>query len=596
MGVAFIWGKRVRRGFLAVWPLAIITAVPLVLILLVDSWTFSTIGWLDAWSYVGYAHHYSDPGWQSGYYKVSRVPWILYEAAFRNLFEPRLASHLIQLTCLVSAGVSVFVTCRLLKLRDLAGFLASLFLVTYGWFMGDGSGGADYHNTFAAPLYGLTFLATTFAALSPNVRWPLWTAGCVYALVVHSSIFYLNFLPVLVFHFAALRRKDESLGQAIKPYVVALIASGMGVTIALCIINKAVGRPFWFFKPILRALWTFTTDNTSIAIWWKPWASGWIFAADARYMALLFAGAVLAAIALYYERFLHLKKEDSASDASARLLFWEYLFLFALWVFWQSVGKTALDYSWFAHLLIIPVVFVIAALMSLARLPKLTAPAAIVVAVVFVGSLLGGADIQGRLPGYVMANAMAVSVLLVLLAAGSLFLVRRYRAALLVPLCLLALAKDVSNWHALDFRPFSGIHADEAFLTVMDVHRMLTANRKGDQIYVWFDDQTPEFYMSDKDYPRDRRTRSFATSLVSTGLQYLDIPWNGMSDVEKLPEANLRQAMQKNAYIALITEHRDKVERLLERLNEMGISAKLEGPVMVTRGPFQVSIYCLKPS
>ena len=49
-------------------------------------------------------------------------------------------------------------------------------------------------------------------------------------------------------------------------------------------------------------------------------------------------------------------------------------------IFWQSIGKTTLDYSYFAHLLIIPLAFLIAALLSIAYVDnRLTISAAFVI-------------------------------------------------------------------------------------------------------------------------------------------------------------------------------------------------------------------------
>src|SRR2546423_9313984 len=119
----------VQKSF--IWPLSVVIAVPIALILTVDNWAFTGLGWLDAWSYVGYAYHYLDPTYNNDYYKVSRVPWILYEFTFRHLFEPVAATYIIQFTCLAGSATAVFLTCRLLKFGDTASFLASSFLVTY---------------------------------------------------------------------------------------------------------------------------------------------------------------------------------------------------------------------------------------------------------------------------------------------------------------------------------------------------------------------------------------------------------------------------------------------------------------------------------
>src|SRR5207249_8875777 len=118
-------------------------------------------------------------------------------------------------------GMSVFYTCRLLRFGDTAAFLASMFLMTYGWYIGAGSGGADYHNTLAAPLYATSFLATTMAACRPSFHRSstLVAAGCLYALAVHSNIFYLNFVPILVLQFALNDARPRSIAQSAKTYI-----------------------------------------------------------------------------------------------------------------------------------------------------------------------------------------------------------------------------------------------------------------------------------------------------------------------------------------------------------------------------------------
>src|SRR5205823_1771960 len=177
------------------------------------------------------------------YYKVSRLPWILYQYVFRQLFEPAVASYLIQYSCLALGGISVLYTCRLLRFGDTAAFLASIFLLTYGWYIGAGSGGADYHNTLAAPLYAASFLATTMAACRPSVHRSstLVGAGCLYALAVHSSIFYLNFVPILVVQFVSNDACRRSVAHSAKTYIFGLLIGGFLTTAALGLINRAAG-------------------------------------------------------------------------------------------------------------------------------------------------------------------------------------------------------------------------------------------------------------------------------------------------------------------------------------------------------------------
>ena len=94
---------------------------------------------------------------------------------------------------------------------------------------------------------------------------------------------------------------------------------------------------------------SYVTDNSQQKYWWEPWSSGW-FKEDyaAGYMALpaalLFVGT---AILLYI--ILIRRSTNSKTGKTSILLIGQFVFLGWLWVFWQSIGQTALVPDYFAY-------------------------------------------------------------------------------------------------------------------------------------------------------------------------------------------------------------------------------------------------------
>ena len=554
-----------------------------------DDWVFTPIAWLDGWYYVGYGYQYLDPSFQPHNYKISRLPWVLYQFVFRQLFAPITASYLIQFSCLALAALSVFFTCRRLRFGNLASFVASAFLMTYGWYVGPGNGGADYHNTLAAPLYAATFLLTTFAASSPHRLWLLMAAGAAYGLTVHTSVFYLNFVPVLVLQFITVRRDVYPYVETVKRYIVGLVAGGFGITVLLAIVNRLAGRSFAFFRPMFEMSWRFATDNASLTPWWKPW-SAWFW--EANYLPLLIAGVAFAAATILIAR----RANKEATGRQAASVGYQYLFLVSLWVFWQAVGKTTLDYFYFAHPLIVPLALAIAALIAVTQKSRdLTWRQGLLIAGLFAGCLMGGTWIKHIFGIYVSNNQFASSLGLALIGCVAITAALRWRVAFILGLCSLSLAKDVSHTFANAFERGNCLQARSGFSAAVRAHLLLTGNHSGDQIFVWFDDRDPEKVVLQESCVGDKSSRSFAMSLTATGFQYLDPPWEGMNDIDVISAANIRRALTRNAYIALVTARGSTVDRLVQRATGLGIRTRRDGPYVVEQTPYRITIYMVKP-
>ena len=104
-------------------------------------------------------------------------------------------------------------------------------------------------------------------------------------------------------------------------------------TLALCLINWEVGRPFLFFGALLDAVVRFVGNPENVQEFHKP--SGWVW--TARYLAFPAAVAV-AGIAFILASF----RQPARTEARlAQALVLQFLAMALLWVAWQAAGQSA---------------------------------------------------------------------------------------------------------------------------------------------------------------------------------------------------------------------------------------------------------------
>src|SRR5437660_1243391 len=130
--------------------ISILCCIPLLQAVINDGWIYSDVGGFDSWVYFGYGLNYADPNYLDSYYKISRLPWILLEFVGRSVFNPVIASWILQIGSLALGSASLyFLFVRTLDRRS--AFLGAAIFAAYPF--AHSSGGGDYHNTIAGSLY-----------------------------------------------------------------------------------------------------------------------------------------------------------------------------------------------------------------------------------------------------------------------------------------------------------------------------------------------------------------------------------------------------------------------------------------------------------
>jgi hypothetical protein len=330
----------------------IVIFVPFLLVLLNQDWTYAKWYTLDEWIYVGYGYNYLDPTFYATSYKLSRLPWVLAEALVRGSFSPLSASWILTLGVLALGNIALYFALRI-PFGRLPALLAGIFMS--GLTFMQANGGADYHNTLAGAFYCWSMLLCSKCSERFNPR-NLAFFGVSLGLTVHTNPLFINLSAILLAqYFISYRIKWSEF----PPFVATtlLVAFGVAaVTILLGFINYCVGRQFLFFAEQLRLVSNFIADSSLQRPWWLPWSSHWFL--NYPYMGLIFAGALLSIRTLVVAVPRRFK---SAHYAYATVYSTAYILALLIWVFWQSIGQTALQPFWFVFPLGFPLIGALAA-------------------------------------------------------------------------------------------------------------------------------------------------------------------------------------------------------------------------------------------
>lgn len=342
------------------WHLTLLFLLPLSIAIIDKNWFFvdPSKGWTDLWMNVGFFLHYTDPtyiGYSS--YKISRLSWIIPGYLVYKLFSPIVASLLLHLGSIVITSVFLYLTLSKLISREIA-FVVSLFLEVYIPILG--SGGWDYQNTPAGVYYIMTLYFLTRAAQSPKPFFCLFLSGIAFAATLSSVIQFVNLIPIIVYWYFSLDSRKRSWKGAIISYGVISIGS-VFLIIILGIINWLVGRQFLFFKPMLELVFSFVKTPDHQKPWWAPWSSGWLTHALDQSL-YLFLPLTILLVCLLYLGVRPIRSRNAEKINSVFII--QYVFISFLWILWQSLGQTALQPSYFAYPLYIPMLIAIAGLVN----------------------------------------------------------------------------------------------------------------------------------------------------------------------------------------------------------------------------------------
>ena len=335
----------------------IVNSIPFVLAFLNQSWIYAKYFSIDEWVYVGYGYRYLNPTFYEDSYKISRLPWVLTEALVRGAFPPLVSSWILAVGVLALSNTLLYFALRLTFGR-LPALLACIFMAGFTFMYANG--GADYHNTLAGVFYCLSmFFCALYARWEFRAR-HLAVLGIAIALTVHTNVVFLNLAPQLIVQYLLAYRIHRAKFPPFIPVVLSILSGALGITILLGLINFSAGRQFLFFVQQIRVVGYFLADSSRQQLWWQSWSSFWFL--NYQYTEVFFAGALLstATLAITTPR-----RSRSPRHALASLFSATYLCAALIWVFWQSVGQTALQPFYFAFPLGFPLAGALAAMVAI---------------------------------------------------------------------------------------------------------------------------------------------------------------------------------------------------------------------------------------
>jgi hypothetical protein len=572
----------------------------IVLALLYNAWMFTPATYLDPWYYVGYGYTFEDrkfAGHLKGeHYKLSRILWIFLQYSARKFFSPLSATYILQYFCLWLGTFSVYFTIRRL-LGHIPAFLAAVFLCIYQPFLG--SGGADYHNTLVGPLYALSFLILTIAAQKEK-RALVWLVvfGCVYGMTAHTLILYVNFAPILLMHFYAVRKVFCKESISLIKFLSATLLGFVLATVILGLISSAYGYRFLFFLPQLDLTQTFLYGSWAISPWWRPW-SEWVL--NAYWIGPLAAMMLFSLGSLFFHR----RKSDTKHHritVVAQNLHLQFVFICAVWLFWQLLKKDTLNTHYFAYPLIIPFIMSIAASFSLCLSNQKSSSEA---------SHAGFATFSYYLPmilGIVAIMLLSFKslflfkflcqfplfiseFLLFSVALSLLFLYKRRPWQNSFAVAILAVASllfPVYYYQSSVFSLRDGYLAiTEATQWLYNTYGKLGVPDRARNIFIWFDEKAPK-------NPRSPLS-DIGHSLVATTFEYLH-PKLPMPSIQalNLEEVKERLLHKKTKVVVLITENENDVKELQNRLEQVGFSLNLVQFREIRVNDVRIPLYVLK--
>ena len=318
--------------------LAILAALPLVLLAIDSDWIFSGPH-RDAWIYYGYFENavYLLRRFPAVYYS-SRLAVILPGFVLHHLLPPLMANLVLHLALYWAAVLSFYgVVKRTFGVR--VALLTGLALGCHPYLLSEV--GWNYVDGFGITYFLVALLLVTLAAESPSWRPLLAAAGAVAVAIVSANLFYVVYLPVLAGHFIILNQRR---GNRVPLLACGLWASlgAAGLFVLFGFLTWGVNGDFlYLFSSVSFAAGSVGTPSIfrSDTYRWLP---------DAVW--LVFPTVVLLGSALLLGR-----AWLDPSLRRNRLLLWsqvQFLYLALLMLLLQFAGRPILQYFYYPTLLI----------------------------------------------------------------------------------------------------------------------------------------------------------------------------------------------------------------------------------------------------
>lgn len=332
--------------------LALALIFPAALVVLGSDWLYNSPGYLDPYIYIGYGFNYPSHDFYPGYYKISRLPWVLCQSLFHHISHKN-AVPMLSASLLLGQGLVAFWLGWRLT-RDLAvAALCSLYATLQTCWQG--SGCWSYHANPSVILVLAAICSLPFRAAEMDRAWFRYLAAfALLAVALHTNPLVLNVAPsfglLCLAPMLVGGMGDNGGGRA--PVMRSWFSHGLRlclagltafvfVTAILCVIHKLCYGDWLFFMPGLKALLHLSGEPVH-DVWWEPLSWSWL--RDPRlYYLVPPAAAVVVSIGLVA---IHFRTRSSEASRLPLLVAMAYLLAAAVYVFIHVRGNAVLNYDY----------------------------------------------------------------------------------------------------------------------------------------------------------------------------------------------------------------------------------------------------------
>jgi hypothetical protein len=568
-----IWYRRLDFAFLP------ILALPLLILLVDDTWLFSYSatpgppgcvgcehGYIDPWIYFGY---FLDLGqhlrtFRTGYFG-GRLPWIVPGFLSYHFFSPVIAAYVLHVVFCWAALISLY-----LILKNTVGrrpaVITALLMGCYSYFLW--AIGWDYVNGAAITYILATLCVFTYATKAREPRRWLFASGVVFGVAIYSQLFLLTFSPPFALYYRFARDHSEHTPHPHRSHLRPFAYGFLALTALFLVFNIVSGAaPLFFIIPSLSRAARFVGQGNR---WFDP-ISHWIRSAG----WLLFPAVMLIGALLLLAR----RESHKSTEANFRH-FWQLYFVLTalLMLLWQIEGQPILQISYYTSY-IIPATFLAVGAQLAPVLGRLSRNQFVVLCCA-AGILL---YLPFALPvhsGFMQAIQRHGLLWTALLgAAGLIMAVREVRCLGIIGVLLVCAACATLNattgtrtW-GHPGQPDDPAIRHEAFMSIVDSVRAAKQIDPTDHLFFWYDLSAPLG-------PLHRSVAS--TFMWSHRLVSESFPWLGV----QAETADLRPKLPApHTKIAILTVDDEALQKAERSLRQVGLTAAYLGQRRIREGP-----------
>lgn len=234
--------------------LALVLAIPFILLLANDEWLFPygnpSDNWINTSFYLNTFEQFPEL-YQT--YKSSRVSWFLKGQLLNRVFDPLTAHYVLHISMFL-AIIFVFYLLFTKMFNKHIAMISCYAIATYSQFHGAISFEWDYQAHDGALHILLALLAMRYAVESPRWRYWLLAAGAAWSVALQTT-YLASYMPALVVWYLYLNSKHNK--NDLIQSAVCLFVGAVLMTMLMGLFSMAIGGRFIFIANILGAARTF---------------------------------------------------------------------------------------------------------------------------------------------------------------------------------------------------------------------------------------------------------------------------------------------------------------------------------------------------